>query len=405
MNIEKCDQHVVEAVKRAISDAKIYLLMKCPFVGAVSTRIDFVLTYKIPTAATDGRTIYYNPNFFKDLNKGEIVFVIGHEILHIVYDHVFRRGNKNTLIWNMAIDYIVNYTLVKNKIGIIPENALFDEKYSDEYTSEELYEILLRDNVKIVSNMLDVHLDGPEDTGDEKGEGNINVEKLGSGINKEEIENIRKEIKSIIFGLRSSMVDATNIPKGIARVIDKLSTPVIDWKNVLFNFIKSSIKVDYDFRKPNSMSWVYNVVMPNFSTGEKISAHVFIDSSGSITDEQLADFLGEIKNMAETFDDFYISVSSFDTKVYNTQEYDPNNISEISKYKAMGGGGTDFDCIFNYLKEKNIVPNSLIIFTDGRPYDSWGDPNYCGNETIFLINNKYENIKAPFGTTIKYEKN
>lgn len=391
-----------DPVHKAVVDAKIYLLIKQPFIGAISSRLEFISTDQIPTAATDGRKIYYNPEFFKTLTKGQVVFVIAHEILHVVYDHIFRRGNRNPLVWNMAIDYIVNYTLIKNNIGTIPENVLFDEKYSDEYTSEELYEKLLKDKVEIVNTSFDIHLDGPGDTSDAEGKSNVDVEIVGSKISKEDIEDIRNEIKSIIFGVRSSM-NAGNIPAGIERLIEKLTEPKVDWRDVISNFIKSSIKVDYNFKNPSNNSWIYNVIIPTFDTGEEISAHIFIDASGSISNEQLADFLGEIHNIATTFDNFHLTVSSFDTKVYNTKEYTLENISELSEYKVKGGGGTSFECIFDYLKERNINPKTLIIFTDGYPCGSWGDPNYC-NETIFLINNNDKKIKAPFGVTVRYEK-
>ncbi|MEM4396756.1 MAG: VWA-like domain-containing protein [Candidatus Woesearchaeota archaeon] len=388
-------------IARKVTDAKIYLLIKHPFIGAISSRLEFVETTKVP-AATDGKKIYYNPEFFKTLSKGQIVFVIAHEILHVVYDHVFRRGNRNPLVWNMAVDYIVNYTLIKNSIGTAPENILFDERYTDEYTSEELYEKLLKDNVEIATSF-DVHLDGPTDSSDSNGQKNVDVEIVGSKITKEDIENIRSEIKSIIFGMYSSMKDAGNIPAGIERLIKKLTEgPKIDWRDVISNFIKSSVKVDYNFKNPSNNSWIYNVIIPTFDKGDEISAHIFIDASGSISDEQLADFLGEIYNIASTFDSFHLTVSSFDTKVYNTKEYTLDNMDDLPNYKIKGGGGTSFECIFDYLKENNIDPKTLIIFTDGYPQNSWGDPNYC-NETIFLINNNNERIKAPFGITVRYE--
>lgn len=391
-------------VQKAIIDSKVFLLLKQPFIGAISSRLEFVPTEQIPTAATDGKRIYYNEKFFSNLSKGEIVFVIAHEILHVVYDHIFRRGNRNPLVWNMAIDYIVNYTLIKNNIGIAPENVLFDERYTDEYTSEELYEKLLKDDqVEIINVSFDVHLDGPTDT-ENNGQKNIDVEIFGNNITKEDIENVRNDIKSVIFGVvSSSMKNAGNIPAGIERLIEKLTEPKISWRDVIINTVRSSIKVDYNFRIPSNLSWIYNVIIPSFYNGDEISAHIFIDASGSISDQQLAEFLGEIHNIATSFDSFKLNVSSFDTKVYNTREYTLENINGLSDYKKIkGGGGTSFECIFEYLKENNIEPKTLIIFTDGYPCNSWGDPNYC-SETIFLINNNDRRIKAPFGITVRYE--
>ncbi|MCX7928969.1 MAG: VWA-like domain-containing protein [Patescibacteria group bacterium] len=402
-------QIVEDEVARAVTDAKIYLLLKHPYIGAISSRMEIVSTDIFPTAATDGKKIYYNPEFFKDLTKGQIVFVIAHEILHIVYDHVFRRGSRIPSIWNMAIDYIVNYTLVKNEIGTIPENILYNEKYTDEYSSEELYEILLKEkknNSFQILVPLDTHLDGegdsPCNSDDNDGQKtNIDISVLGGSLTKEEIDNIRNDIKSIIFGIYSSSKKAGNIPAGIERLIEKFTEPKIDWKEVLLNFVMSNIKTDYNFRKPSNLSWIYNIILPSFSNGEEVSAHIFIDASGSISENQLVDFLSEVKNIMETFDSFNLSVGSFDTKVYNVKNFTIENMHELTEYKVKGGGGTDFVCVFDYLKAKNIEPKTLVIFTDGYPCGSWGDPSYC-NDTIFVINNNDKKIKAPFGITVRY---
>ena len=383
--------------------------MRHPFIGSISSRLEFVSTKNIPTAATDGKAIYYNPDYFSNLSKGEIVFVVAHEILHVVYDHIFRRGNRNPMIWNMAVDYIVNYTLVKNNIGVMPKGGLFDERFTDEFTSEELYEKLCENegnkNTKIDYNF-DVHLDGPTDKTDpqSKGDFNINIRALGKEITEEELEDIRNEIKSTIFGLKSAFANSGNIPAGIERHIDRLCEPKVNWKEVISNFVRSSVKQDYNFRKPSNKSWVYNILLPSFDVGNEINAHIFIDASGSITDAMLAEFLSEIKNIAESgFDTYNLWVSSFDTEVYNSKLFTRDNIDELENYKVKGGGGTEFECIFEYLKNNcTEPPKTIIVFTDGYPNNTWGDPNYC-EETIFLINNKDKKIKAPFGITVRYE--
>jgi predicted metal-dependent peptidase len=115
----------------------------------------------------------------------------------------------------------------------------------------------------------------------------------------------------------------------------------------------------------------------------------------------LRDIHSEVKGIMQSFEDFELHVGSFDTEVYNFQTFTPENIYDIDNYQFQGGGGTSFDCIFDYLKDNDIMPKKLIIFTDGYPYGSWGDPNYC--DTIFVIHGS-NNTEAPFGITCQYEE-
>ena len=114
----------------------------------------------------------------------------------------------------------------------------------------------------------------------------------------------------------------------------------------------------------------------------------------------LRDILSEIKGIMQQYQDFKIKVFCFDTQVYNEQDFDSYNIDDIDNYMPMGGGGTDFMCVWDYMKERDIAPKKLIFFTDMYPCGSFGDPDYC--DTIFIAHGT-TTIEAPFGTTCYYE--
>ena len=104
----------------------------------------------------------------------------------------------------------------------------------------------------------------------------------------------------------------------------------------------------------------------------------------------------------DQYKDFRIHLWSFDTEVFNPKIFTPDNAEELLNYELGSGGGTEFECNWKYMKDNGIEPKKFVMFTDGWPFDSWGDPDYC--DTIFLINNPYErNIEAPFGLTVTYE--
>jgi predicted metal-dependent peptidase len=122
--------------------------------------------------------------------------------------------------------------------------------------------------------------------------------------------------------------------------------------------------------------------------------------SGSITDEMSMDFITELKGIMDEYKDYNIKLWCFDTKVYNEQDFDGYSGEDILSYEIMGGGGTDFMCNWAYMKENDIVPKKFIMFTDGYPWDSWGDDNYC--DTLFIIHGN-DKIIPPFGSHAYYE--
>lgn len=142
--------------------------------------------------------------------------------------------------------------------------------------------------------------------------------------------------------------------------------------------------------------------MPGMRATEAIDISIYIDMSGSIGEEQGRDFISEVQGIMESFDSYRIHIACFDTEVYNTQVYTSDNLEEIANYELMGGGGTDFDCIFKDLKDREIEPKRLVVFTDGYPCGSWGDENYC--DTVWIIHGD-KNPDPPFGVFALYEDN
>jgi predicted metal-dependent peptidase len=144
-----------------------------------------------------------------------------------------------------------------------------------------------------------------------------------------------------------------------------------------------------------------DAVLPGMRNDDMIDIAIAMDMSGSIGDAQGRDFLSEVKGIMESFDQYRIHLFTFDTQCYNAQQFNSENLDEITEYELQGGGGTDFDAVFNYLKEEQIEPKRLVVFTDGYPWGSWGDENYC--DTVWIIHGD-KNPNPPFGTWALYEQ-
>lgn len=412
-----------DPIYKAVVEARLSMLFHYPFFGNLATRMEVVdATAWCPTAATDGCKLYFNREFIKKLSKKELQFLIAHEILHAVYDHIGRRGTKDPQIWNMAIDYIVNWTLVKERIGEMPKNGLLSTKYTDEWTSEQVYNDLIQNCTKIEMS-LDMHLDlshgdGNQDENGENGENNGSGTSIKTGVgnkltsanasgkengppklSKEDVQRIRNEMRAAVIS--AARVSAGSVPLGVQRLIKALTNPKMDWRSMLEAHVASSVRGDFTYRRFSKKTWSTGVVLPSQDTLPAVDVVVAIDASGSISDKMLTDFLSEVYGIMEQFQDFKLLLMSFDTQVYNPQVFTPENKESVLEYEIKGSGGTEFECVWNYLKNQHIAPERLVLFTDGYPYGSWGDENYCS--TLFVIHGN-KTVVAPFGQTVYYEQ-
>jgi len=400
------DPKLDREVREMLVTARVGMLLRASFFGNLATRLKLINADEwCATAATDGRHFYYNTRFIKMLKPKEIEFLFGHEVLHCVYDHFGRRGDRDPQLWNIANDYCVNGDLKKHRVGefITSVPCLYDAKFEGK-SSEEVYDYLYENAEKIsiddlIDRMLDEHMDG--DDGEGGGSGDDDGTGKGRGrpkLSQSERDKIRDEIKEAMLSAAQTC-DAGNLPLGVKRLIQNLTEPKMNWRELLRMQLESTIKSDYTWLRSSRKGWHVDAVMPGMKTTDAIDIAVAIDTSGSISDKQARDFLTEIKGIMESFDSYRIHVFTFDTQCYNPQQYNSENLEDIAGYDIQGGGGTDFEVIFGYLKSAEIEPKKLVVFTDGYPFGSWGDANYC--DTVWIVHGN-KNPDPPFGMWAEY---
>lgn len=388
-----------DAVLEKITVARVALLLRHPFFGNMATRLrvkngdDFC-----NTAATDGRNLYYNTQFFNELSHKQVEFVIGHEIYHCIYEHLIRTETRDPKLFNIAADYVVNNQLIANKIGdVVTQIPIFkDPKYTG-WITEEVYDDLLQkyddEELEQLGKLLDDHIDW-------EGEDEKDGSKRPS-YSKEELRKIRDELKEAMMS-SAAAAGAGNVPGDIARMIKDLTEHKMNWRELIRQQIQSLVKSDFTFARPSRKGWHTGAVLPGMNIKDRIEIAVAIDMSGSITDAMARDMLSEVKGITEEFEDYEVRVWCFDTKVYNDETFTSDDGLDIASYETKGGGGTDFMCNWKYMREQDFQPKKLILFTDMYPWDSWGEPDYC--DTIF-INHGRAGFEAPFGITVEYEFN
>lgn len=402
------DMKLDAKVREKLITARVGLLLKASFFGNLATRLRLINADEwCGTAATDGRNFYYNTRFIEMLRPKEIEFLFGHEVLHCVYDHFGRRGDRDPQIWNIANDFCVNADLKEHGVGefITSVPCLYDRKYNG-WSSEKVYDDLMKNVKKIklgdlLDQMIDEHLDGEGDEG-EGGEGD--QEGNGKGrpkISEEERRAIRDEIKEAMLAAAATVDGAGNIPAGVMRLIKEMTEPKMNWRELLRMNLESTIKSDYTWMRASRRGWHMDAVMPGMKPDEMIDIALAIDASGSMDEDMLKDILSEVQGIMDSFPIYRIHVLSFDGSVHNPQQYDSDNLDSIVDYKIHGGGGTSFECFYEYYKENDITPHRLVVFTDGYPGGSWGDENFC--EVTWILHGT-TTIVPPFGTWAYYEE-
>ena len=453
------DTYVNEDIYEEMIVAKARLLKDFPFWGILGLSLVLVedTSGAIPTLATDGRHIFYSAKFMEKLKRGERVFAVAHELYHCLFEHAGKnnRGimytgvnpaaanhdeiieiNEKLKLWNFAIDFVVNDDLLRSGCGdfIKTISILHEIKYRG-WSSEEVFQHLLdhpEDRPCKGETTLDVHIeieieedgtgDGDGDaesqsgkygTGDNPGEGNKNGN-IKVKMKRSEYEKMRKGWKDNAVRAAAAQKDADarsggagNIPAGIRRLLDDLTKPVYNWKQMLRRYVMSTISRGYSFARPNRPLFNAGFTIPGFRThNQLLDIAIAVDTSGSIGEKELAIFVSEMDGILKSFPNYKIKAWCFDGDVI------PESITEITKLNGKmdditkfaknigGGGGTDFACNWEFMREMKLKPRLFLMFTDGYPFGSWGEPMYC--PTMFLIKGN-PTCDSPFGISLHFE--
>jgi predicted metal-dependent peptidase len=315
----------------------------------------------------------------------------------------------------MASDLVINSMLMQEKIGTMPTRpvevkdgehkgsqrvGLYDAKYAG-WTSEAVYDDLIKRGVK-KQLTLDVHLELGKDGMDSQGRKQMQGQGIPIDVSDEDLKKIQEDLKAKVLQAAQAAQAAGKLPASIARMVDGLVEPKINWRDYIRECVQSQLTADYSWHRPNRRHHGSDVIFPSLIKEEQVDVEISIDQSGSISEDMARDFLSEIYGITTQYNQFTIAVSTFDTKLYNRQVFTQENGEELLEYTPKGGGGTRIPVVFDYLKANSIEPKLLIIFTDLED-DSHGDPNYCN--TLWLINNPYnKNIVPEFGSWVRYSR-
>jgi len=358
-------------LKVRLAKAKTSLVLEHPFVGSIALNLPFYIDQSIPTAATNGKCIKFNPDFIDTLNDEELKFLVAHECFHPMLEHNFRRGERDHRKWNQAGDYIINQLLTDENIGKMPSQGLLNKSIYDAGggTSDGVYSIL-PDNPEG-----DDPLDDCED-----GEGS-----------PAEREQGRAEWKVRVAQAAQAAKMMGKLSANIERLVGDILQPKVDWRDVLHRFVEKAKNDERSFARPNRRFVQQGLYLPTVS-GEVMGELAFcVDMSGSIDDETAAQFAAE---MLTVFEDarpskLHIIFFSHEVCAYDLIERDGE-----FKFNPRGGGGTAFSPCFSYMQENDINPVACVFLTDLCCDDFGNAPEF----PVLWVST--EKGTAPFGEVV-----
>ena len=357
-----------------IDKLKAKALITAPFFASLLLRRPLLEDRSCPTAWTDGDQIGYNPDFFNRLTFREALCVLCHEILHIAFLHHLRIVDRDPEKWNEACDYAINLILVDSGFDL-PKGALLNKAYAG-MSAEQIYS-LLPDNYRDCA----VTYSGKQNPGKQNEEfvNGSSVKPLRIGEVKQKKFNSTKARDLCINDLKGQLTEAMQtakmrglMPGALDILVPLLDRATIDWKETLASFLTERIKSGTDFSKPNRRWIPSNLFLPSRSTIARGKFVLAVDVSGSISTNQLERYSAEILSILNMTSDTLL-VLFFDTRITKVFELDEGHIENL---QTVGGGGTDYAPVMEYLKQEEIDPEALIILTDGECNSFAGEPDY-----------------------------
>lgn len=408
---------ITPAQARAWEETRVALLWQCPaFPHVLYTMMDnagsehiALFTTDIPIAATDGSTLLLNPETFFKYNIPQRVFIVAHEIMHCILNHLvlsskFARASKigykdgsslpyDHKIWNVATDLVINSLLVRSKIGEYSKDWLLDESVA---TGNDAA-------IDAYAKLFKQQQQGKGGKGQQGQQGFDEHLTPGSGSGKDEHtavnERSEQEWATAVAAAANAAKAQGKMPAGLAVFFDQVLNPEVPWADKVQAFFARKVgSGSYDWRRADRRLVVRDIYAPGRSGHGAGTVVVAVDTSGSIiADKGLMDrFMGELSGILEEVRPKRMLVMWIDAAVHAVDEIDEPG--EIRHLKPKGGGGTDFTPAFKWLGDNHITPDALIYLTDGYGTFPSHAPNYpvlWGNVTEQLSEKHY-----PFGEVV-----
>ncbi|NEO82649.1 MAG: hypothetical protein F6J87_00025 [Spirulina sp. SIO3F2] len=387
---------------RLISGAILRIRMKSPFFATLALFTHFRPSDQIPTAATDGKDIFYNPDFIASLEPKEVDGVMLHEVLHAALLHTVRRGTRQAQVWNIAADIVVNGAIAEQGTFILPKGHLRDESL-EHRSVEEVYELLLSHPPQWAAELLEQMAEEAEtmaqawrDLLDQPPSDCPADSSAGGSVRQSQQTQLKAHWKAALqraVTVARSTRQQGNIPAGIRREIDEITAPQLDWRTYLWRYL---VQTPTDFAGFDRRFIGEGLYLETLQ-GESVQVFVAIDTSGSISDEQMRQFLGEVLGILRSYPHLQGELYYVDATAYGPYAITEEQIAE----RPLGGGGTSFIPFFEQVAESwdGQQQAVCVYLTDGYGAFPTLEPEL---PTLWVVTSDgLELEQFPFGETVR----
>jgi predicted metal-dependent peptidase len=404
-------EHTFGTVTEQIQRARTSLLLHHPFFASLLYKLQLRVAPSTPTMATDGVSLFYNPRFVETLLPEELVGLLAHEVMHPALKHHTRRGTRNPMLWNMACDYVINPIVTRAGMKL-PKGVLDNPRYYN-MDAESVYALLEQES----------EAQGSESGGEPSSEaGGTGSNQSGTGSPEDEPQCVeteggfgqvldmpttdprgqsseaerRQEEQRWNAAIHEAALTgemAGRMPAGMKRLVEESAQQRVDWKECLRKSFYSTVPSDYSWTRPNRRFVHMGLYLPGTICEGVGNVVVAVDCSGSISGRTLGMFQSEINGLLEETRPNQVDVLYFDTEVQRVDTYQSGQPITLD---PVGGGGTDFNPIFEWIHERGVAPQTLIILTD-----LWGAfPANAPSYSVIWVSTSSRYKEGPFGDTI-----
>jgi len=386
-----------------LAAARTRLILDKPFLGALVLRLPLKPVNWCRTTATDARAFYYNPQWIDSLSAAQVQFALAHEALHCALGHFARRGHRIQRKWDMACDLAINPLLVDE--GLLPPAEAFVLDVYRGMAAEEIYPCI--DDNDNESEMMDDHLWDGDEGGEGGGQGE---QKVGAGrtaedegnvpppppLTPKEKEQLKQQWQRHLAAAAQRAREAGKLSGQLARLTEVALAAQVSWRALLAQYLSQAARDDYTWQRPSRRNDGKSgeVIWPSLRSHSG-DIHVAIDVSGSVTEKDLAEFLGELNALKGTAP-VRITLFACDSGLAAGAPWTFEPWDELRLPKQFaGGGGTSFAPVFEWIERHGQQPDTLIYFTDAEGDFPKDAPNY---PVLWLVKGK---APVPFGRRIQ----
>ena len=376
----------LDEVQRKVSKAKALLILDHPFFGTAVSRRPIQYGDEVPTAGMSATgQIMLNPEWVEPLTVKEIMFLLAHEAMHYMLSHALRRQHRDHRAWNVACDKVINDTLIDAKVGTFIDGGvtLEDARFG---ASEQFY----------------------DENDDDMGDGGIGedvgdiVDENGQPLDDATVQQLQTQAKIEAIQNAKLAKQTGKLPESIERLVEEMINVVTPWHEKLERYMSAKIRDGYSWNRPNRRFVGQGMYLPGYDYVPRMGEVVIaVDTSGSLNSQELALFQGHINRIVDTCTPEKITVLYCDYAIGGTTEYTPDDLPIV--LKPVGGGGTSFKPVFQWLDSYDGDVECLIYFTDG-----WGDQDELDQlsitgkiDTVWLTTDKED---FPFGEVITFNE-